>query len=191
MAEDGTNHRYVHPRRLACWNVNECMLPDNPWMNARALAIKAGVVLGDLLANRAFGNRPVTLAGYSLGSLVIFEALKHLASLDPSKSVHLIEDVFLFGTPVKAETDAWISVRRVVAGRLVNGYAQNDYVLGVLSRLSDATWEVAGLQKVKVKGVENICCEAVEGHTMWRTAVGRYLASADMEESERHTKNRF
>lgn len=164
------------------------MFPDNPWMNARALAIKAGVVLGELLSNRAFGNRPVTLAGYSLGSLVIFEALKHLATLRPSESVHLIEDVFLFGTPVKAETDAWTSVRRIVAGRLVNGYAHNDYVLGVLSRLSDATWEVAGLQEVKVKGVENICCEAVEGHTMWRTAVGRYLASADMEERTPHKK---
>lgn len=153
---------------------------DNPWMNARALAIKTGTVLGDLLANRAFGKRPVTLAGYSLGALVIFEALKHLATaLKPEESMHLIENVFLFGAPVKAELREWQSVRRVVAGRLVNGYAQNDYVLGVLSRLSDTTWEVAGLQGVEVQGVENICCEAVEGHTMWRSMVGKYTADAE------------
>jgi len=149
---------------------------DNPWMNARALAIKTGAVLGDLLANRVFGNRPVTLTGYSLGSLVIFEALRNLASLPPSKTTHLIHDVYLFGTPTSTHPGNWASVRRVVAGRLVNGYSEKDYVLAVLSRASDATWEVAGLQSVPVKGVENVCCAEVEGHTMWRRMVGKYLA---------------
>jgi Protein of unknown function (DUF726) len=54
-----------------------CHLLDNPWMNAKQLALKAGAVLGELLSNRVFGSRPVTLCGYSLGSLVIFEALKY------------------------------------------------------------------------------------------------------------------
>jgi hypothetical protein len=44
-------------------------------MNSKALAIKAGAVLGDLLANRMFGNRPVTLIGYSLGSLSLGQVL--------------------------------------------------------------------------------------------------------------------
>ena len=47
-------------------------------MTAKALASKAGRVLGTLLAQRVLGNRPVTLVGYSLGSLVVFEALQHL-----------------------------------------------------------------------------------------------------------------
>ncbi|KAF9564386.1 DUF726-domain-containing protein [Agrocybe pediades] len=148
---------------------------DNPWMNARALAIKTGAVLGDLLANQVFGNRPVTLTGYSLGSLVIYEALKHLASLPPSKTAHLIQDVFLFGTPVTAEPEKWTSIRRVVSGRLVNGYSSNDYVLAVLCRLSDTTWKVAGLESVDAKGVENISCEEVEGHTRWRWMIGKCL----------------
>lgn len=32
-------------------------------MNSKALAVKAGAVLGDLLKQRVFGNRPVTLTG--------------------------------------------------------------------------------------------------------------------------------
>ncbi|THH12520.1 hypothetical protein EW146_g7614, partial [Bondarzewia mesenterica] len=59
---------------------------DNPWMNARALAVKAGTVLATLLVSQAFGTRPITLTGYSLGSLVIFEALTRLAALPPSQT---------------------------------------------------------------------------------------------------------
>ncbi|KAF8163488.1 DUF726-domain-containing protein [Crassisporium funariophilum] len=158
---------------LALLNVGQII--DNPWMNAKALAIKTGAVLGELLENRVFGNRPVTLVGYSLGSLVIFEAIKYLASLEPSKTIHLIQDVYLFGTPTPADPSDWTSARRVVSGRLVNGYSSNDYVLAVLSRASDASWKVAGMQEVDVKGVENVRCEAVEGHTMWRGMIGKCL----------------
>lgn len=144
-------------------------------MNARALAIKTGAVLGDMLANRVFGNRPVTLTGYSLGSLVIYEALKHLATLPPSRTTDLIQDVFLYGTPVTAEASKWTSVRRVVSGRLVNGYSKEDYVLAVLCRASEATWEVAGLEEIDGKGIENVCCEGVEGHRKWRMMIGNCL----------------
>lgn len=148
-------------------------------MNTKALAVKAGAVLGDLLAKRVFGSRPVTLTGYSLGSLVIFEALRYLGTLPPSETAHLIQDVFLFGTPAPADVETWSVVRRVVCGRLVNGYASEDYVLGVLSRVSDATWSVAGLQAVDVKGVENVLCTKVTGHTQWPGLVGEYLKQCD------------
>jgi pimeloyl-ACP methyl ester carboxylesterase len=144
-------------------------------MNARALAVKTGAVLGDLLVKRAFGNRPVTLVGYSLGSLVIFEALRYLAGLPVSESFGLVEDAFMFGTPVAADPKIWARIRRVTAGRVVNGYASDDYVLAVLSRASDASWRVAGLGAVDVQGVENVHCEEVTGHTMWRGMVGKYL----------------
>ena len=90
--------------------------PDNPWSNAKALAIKAGRVLGILLANRAFGKRPVTLVGYSLGSLVLVEALKYLSTLHVAETMHLIQDVFLFGTPAPTNPRLWSAIRRVVGG---------------------------------------------------------------------------
>jgi hypothetical protein len=144
-------------------------------MNARALALKTGAVLGELLASRAFGNRPITLVGYSLGSLVIFEALRCLTELPPSKTFGLIQDVFLFGMPASTDLTTWSSVRRLVSGRLVNGYCTSDFVLAILSRASDATWGVAGLQCVDVQGVENVQCEGVEGHLQWREMIGRCL----------------
>lgn len=146
-------------------------------MNARARGIKAGAVLGDLLAQRVLGKRPVTLVGYSLGSLVIYEALLELASRPAAETLHLVQDVYLFGAPVPADQDEWTKIRRVVAGRVVNGYSSNDYVLAVLSRAADARWNVAGLEPVDVKGVENVDCGEVHGHTAWRGTVGKYLAS--------------
>lgn len=148
---------------------------DNPWMTAKSLAGKTGRVLGKLLAQRVLGNRPVILTGYSLGSLVIFEALQYLASLPPSETAGLIQDVYLFGSPVPTDETAWAAARRVVAGRLVNGYGSNDYILAVLSRVSDMSWSVAGLEPVVVKGVENVACEQVDGHLKWRSVIGQCL----------------
>ncbi|CCM02098.1 uncharacterized protein FIBRA_04175 [Fibroporia radiculosa] len=152
---------------------------DNPWMTAKSLASKAGKVLGKLLAQRVLGNRPITLVGYSLGSIVIFEALQHLASLLPSQTVHLVQDVFIFGSPIPVDEAAWTAARRVVAGRFVNGYGSNDYILAVLSRLSNASWSVAGLEQVVVKGIENFSCDQVDGHLKWRTMIGQCLYACE------------
>lgn len=144
-------------------------------MTARNRASKTGRVLGILLAERVLGNRPVTLVGYSLGSLVIFEALQHLATLPLERTACLVQDVFLFGTPVSTSEGAWSAVRRLVSGRVVNGYNQNDYILAVLARASGASWGVAGLQPIQVQGVENIECAEVDGHLKWRGMVGKCL----------------
>lgn len=136
-------------------------------------------MLGILLSQRVLGNRPTTLVGYSLGSLVIFEALQHLALLPPSETTHLIQDVYLFGAPVTTDERAWTAVRRVVAGRLVNGYGSRDSVLAVLSRMSSASWKVAGLQAVEVQGVENVDCNFVDGHLKWRGQIGKSLQQCE------------
>ncbi|EPT06031.1 hypothetical protein FOMPIDRAFT_125031 [Fomitopsis schrenkii] len=147
------------------------------WLNlVHIIGTKAGKVLGKLLAQRVLGNRPITLVGYSLGSLVIFEALQYLASLPPAQTYHLIEDVFLFGAPVATDEAQWAAARRVVAGRLVNGYGANDYVLAILSRVSNVSWTVAGMGPVSVQGVENVDCSEVDGHLQWRRMVGHCLS---------------
>ncbi|KAI0664843.1 DUF726-domain-containing protein [Cubamyces menziesii] len=152
---------------------------DNPWMHTKMLAAKTGKVLGTLLAERVLGSRPITLVGYSLGSLVIFEALQHLASLPPSQTIGLVQDVYLFGSPVSTDRAQWAAVRRVAAGRVVNGYGSNDYVLAVLARVSGMNWGVAGLEPVEVQGVENVACDQVDGHLKWRGMIGQCLARCD------------
>lgn len=174
-------------RRITYVHVpNHYLTTDNPWMNARALAIKTGAVVGDLLAKRVFGSRPVSLAGYSLGALVIFEALRHLATLPAVQTTHIIHDVFLFGSPVSTHPANWTAVRRVVAGRLVNVYSRRDWVLAIACRVSEATTEIAGMQSVDgVKGVENICCDEVEGHTAWKTVIAKTVGLRAQAEDNR------
>ncbi|KZT68123.1 DUF726-domain-containing protein [Daedalea quercina L-15889] len=152
-------------------------LSPTVWLNfTRIIASKTGKVLGKLLEQRVLGNRPISLVGYSLGSLVIFEALQYLASLPPTRTFHLVQDVYLFGAPVSTDEAQWTAMRRVVAGRLVNGYGANDYVLAVLTRLSDVTWNVAGMGPVPIQGVQNVECNEVDGHLKWRSMVGESLS---------------
>ncbi|KAI0273337.1 hypothetical protein BC834DRAFT_990554 [Gloeopeniophorella convolvens] len=166
---------------------------DNPWSNACARARKAGGVLADLLAARAFGARPVVLAGCSLGALVVFEALTQLAARPPGETVHLVQDAYLLGAPVQCAQGAWAAARRVVAGRLVNAYARDDYVLAVLARVSGMAWGVAGLAPVEVVGVEDVEADGVDGHLKWRAMVGRCLVQCgvpgvSLEEAEKQAE---
>jgi len=144
-------------------------------------------VLGILLSHRVLGTRPVTLTGYSLGSLVIFQALKYLSTLPPSQTTHLIDSVYLFGLPTSTrDIVSWKKVRAVVSGRLVNGWVEpeEDYVLAILSRtsmLAEGSWGVAGLAPVQVKGIENVKCEDIEGHLKWMGMVGRCLEKCGVD----------
>lgn len=104
-------------------------LIDNPWTVSLDRANAAGLILADSLLDRNLGARPVTLVGFSLGSRLIFACLRELANRG---AVGLIQDVFLFGSPVVAKKEEYVRARSVVAGRFVNGYAKNDWILGKL-----------------------------------------------------------
>ena len=87
----------------------------------------AGLILADSLVDRNLGARPITLVGFSLGARVIFAALRELASRG---AFGIIQNVFLFGSPVVANKDEYLRARSVVSGRFVNAYASNDWILG-------------------------------------------------------------
>lgn len=102
-------------------------LIDNPWSSSQARADLAGLILADSLIDRNLGVRPVTLVGFSLGSRVIFECLKELAA---KGAYGLVQNVYMFGSPVVLNTDQYLLCRSIVSGRFVNGYATNDWILG-------------------------------------------------------------
>jgi hypothetical protein len=104
-------------------------LIDNPWTVSLARAEAAGLILADSLIDRNLGVRPVTLVGYSLGSRVIFSCIRELAA---KGAYGLVQNVYLFGSPIVAKRDEYIRARSVVSGRFVNGYARNDWILGKL-----------------------------------------------------------
>lgn len=142
-------------------------LIDNPWTVSLTRADSAGLILADSLIDRNLGTRPITLVGFSLGSRVIFSCLKELANRG---ALGLIQNVYLFGTPIVANRDDYIKARTVVSGRFVNGYATNDWILGYLFRLtSGGIARIAGLSEVQVPGIENFnCTEIVPGHMAYR-----------------------
>ena len=106
----------------------------------------------------------MTLIAYSLGSRLIHETLQVLAA---KRAFNIVENVIFIGSPLPAQNEAaWRAVRSVVAGRVINCYAQDDWVLGFVYRGGSLEWGVAGLEPVKcIAGVENYdVSDFVSGH---------------------------
>ncbi|KAG4033559.1 hypothetical protein MFRU_004g00660 [Monilinia fructicola] len=154
---------------------------DNPFSVAKSRADKAGLVLADALINRAQGERPVTLIGYSLGARLIYSCLMSLAE---RRAFGLVESAVLIGAPAPSDATAWRSMRSAVSGRLVNVYSENDYILAFLYRTSSIQFGVAGLQEAQdVKGIENVnVSEMVSGHLRYQYLVGTILEKIGFED---------
>ncbi|KAF7952344.1 uncharacterized protein EAE97_001841 [Botrytis byssoidea] len=154
---------------------------DNPFSVAKNRADKAGLVLADALINKAQGERPVTLIGYSLGARLIYSCLTSLAE---RRAFGLVESAVLIGAPAPSDAVAWRAMRSVVLGRLVNVYSENDYILAFLYRTSSIQFGVAGLQPAQdVKGIENVnVSEMVSGHLRYQYLVGTILEKIGWED---------
>jgi Protein of unknown function (DUF726) len=127
---------------------------------------------------RNLGQRPISLAGFSLGARVIYYCLLELAK---QKAHGLIQDVYLFGTPVIIKQKECLKAQSVVAGRFVNGYKSNDWILGYLFRASTTEMgRVAGLRPIENCGdIENMdCTEIVGGHLMYRDCIPKLMKEA-------------
>jgi hypothetical protein len=153
--------------------LNAADILNNPFAVAKRRSKKAGLVLADAIINKAQGERPVTLVGYSLGARVVYWCLLSLAKRG---AFGLVENVVFMGAPTPTSKKRWQAIRAVVAGRVVNVYSEQDYILAFLYRISSIQLDVAGLQEIKVQGVENVNVgKMVEGHLRYRLAVGRVL----------------
>ena len=148
---------------------------DSPWGIAKLRADKAGQVLAHAVVNKAQGERPISLIGYSLGARVIYQCLLSLAE---QKAFGLVDSVVLMGAPTPRDAESWRAIRTVVSGRVVNVFSENDYILAFLYRTSSVQLGVAGLQAVEgVHGVENVdVSESVTGHLRYPYMAGSILA---------------
>ncbi|KAI5776500.1 hypothetical protein EDC01DRAFT_762444 [Geopyxis carbonaria] len=156
-------------------------LLDNPWSVSLDRAQAAGLILADTLIHRNLGVRPVTLVGYSLGARVIYSCLQELARVG---ATGLVQNAYLFGSPVVVKKDDYSLAVSVVSGRFVNGYATNDWILGYLFRAtSGGIGRVAGLAPVQdIPGVENVdVTELVPGHMAYRQAMPKLLRRVGWE----------
>ncbi|CAH7440920.1 Tmco4 [Phodopus roborovskii] len=91
------------------------------------------------------------------------EVGKHLAHILLSRQ----QDVVLLGAPVEGDPKHWEPFRKVVSGRIVNGYCRGDWLLGFVYRTSSVQLRVAGLQPVLLQDrrMENVdLSSVVNGH---------------------------
>ncbi|KAF7557029.1 hypothetical protein G7046_g6143 [Stylonectria norvegica] len=143
-------------------------LIDNPWAVSLDRATSAGQILADSLLERSLGSRPITLVGYSIGSRVIFSCLLELAKRG---AYGVVQNVYLFGSPVVVKKEEYTRARTVVSGRFVNGFNRNDWILGYLFRLTNGgIRRVAGLAAVEdCPWMENMdVTDLVAGHMDYR-----------------------
>lgn len=143
-------------------------LIDNPWAVSLDRATAAGKILADSLIERNLGTRPITLVGFSIGARVVFSCLQELAK---KGGVGIVQNVYMFGSPIVVSREEYIKAKTVVSGRFLNAYNRNDWILGYLFRLtSGGIRRVAGLAPVEeCPFVENMdVTDLVNGHMDYR-----------------------
>ncbi|KAK7360150.1 hypothetical protein VNO77_02129 [Canavalia gladiata] len=155
---------------------------DSKWTIAINRSNKAGKLLANVLLRGLQGNRPVTLIGYSLGARVIFKCLQCLAKTE--NGAELVERVVLLGAPIPIKDENWEAARKMVAGRFVNAYSRNDWILGVAFRASLFTKGLAGIQPVDIPGIQNVdVTDHIDGHSSYLWATQQILDQLEMDTS--------
>ncbi|CCW69129.1 unnamed protein product [Phytomonas sp. Hart1] len=127
---------------------------DNSYATLSNRAVFTGIDLAKALLNKNIGYRPVTLIGFSFGCKVVCECLLELHRV---KALNLIDNVFLMGAMVPVDTDVWMQMREVAAGRLINLYTRGDWILWMMYRVNETDLKpMAGISPVNLPGIENI-----------------------------------
>lgn len=153
---------------------------DSKWTIAVDRSDKAGKLLAEVLLKGLQGQRPVTLVGFSLGARVIFRCLQILAESETNAG--LVERVVLLGAPIAIKDVNWEATRKVVAGRYVNVYSTNDWMLGIAFRANLLTQGLAGIQPVDVPGIENVdVTEVIEGHSSYLWCTQQILEQLELD----------
>ncbi|BEI93402.1 uncharacterized protein CcaverHIS019_0510300 [Cutaneotrichosporon cavernicola] len=162
---------------------------DNSFTSCQNKSIKAGRLLGEVLAQRVQGERPVSLIGTSVGALTVLHALLYLSEQDQP---HLIDSVFLVSLPSAPTTAEWSAVRSVTARRVVNAWCGSDFVLASVVRLHEVLSRgvtgkngvcVAGLGPVQQPGVEDMdLSDVLDGHSEINTKMGEVLQVLEIDD---------
>uniref|UniRef100_A0AAV1VEL7 DUF726 domain-containing protein n=1 Tax=Peronospora matthiolae TaxID=2874970 RepID=A0AAV1VEL7_9STRA len=157
---------------------------DNAWTVIMNAADSSGKLLADALRKREQGLRPVTLIGYGMGARLIFSCLKELANEDMvNESCGIVENAVLLGSPLHMARNEWMSARRVVSGRLINGYSDNDWMLGVMYRYQGWALNSAGIAPLDIAGIENVnLSEIIGGHLEYKSKIGVILDLLKLED---------
>lgn len=154
---------------------------DNAWIMGMTRSTKLSNCLSELITGHLHGERGVTLIGYGVGARSIYLTLTYLAE---RRLYGLVDNVVLMGAPVPSDAGTWSALKSVVAGRFVNVFASNDYMLAFASRSGPCQYGVAGLGRVEgVGGVENHdVSDILRAHSQYPSLVGEILQRIEWDE---------
>ena len=175
---------------------------DGTWTLAIERSDEAGVELARSLLESTdnVGLRPVTLIGYSFGARVIYRCLKELGrrqeewlslTRDARRKLRepasIIEDVILMGLPNHYNPETWLTIRKVVCGRVVNCFSRKDWVLGIMFQLKKISVKpVCGTIPIEVPGIENFdVTEIIQNHNDYGERTSEVLEAVQYDRGDR------
>ncbi|EGG25174.1 transmembrane protein [Cavenderia fasciculata] len=107
------------------------------WGIVKDRAQRAGKLLAEEILGQAFGRRPITLVGISMGARLIYHCLLELVD---KKAYGIIENVILIGAPIPSDDiNIWSKIRKLVSRRLVNCFSPKDIILKICYESSSIT----------------------------------------------------
>jgi len=152
------------------------------WDNVFAEAEKSGRALAHVLIKREmFGNVCVSLAGFSLGAVVIANCMGELEKMGKHD---LVYDVMCMGGAVSTKMFDAIGVQPV-ANKVINFVSDHDFILMILLRTFKLTNKPIGLHGIKVpsRKVQNFDkSDLVNGHNDYKRFMDVILDDADFND---------
>ncbi|BBH07997.1 Protein of unknown function D, partial [Prunus dulcis] len=101
---------------------------------------------------------------------------------ETEKNAELVERVVLLGAPISIADEKWEAARKMVAGRFVNAYSTNDWMLGIAFRASLLSRGLAGIQPIKVEGIENVdVTDVIDAHSSYLWGAQQILDLLELE----------
>ena len=105
------------------------IIKNNPYYIAYKNAVKTGKYLAALIHNlEIFGDCTINFIGFSLGTVVVMTCIQELHKY---KDYGRLQDVLLMGGAMNLN-DINPDSLKIIAGRIINCYSKNDYILKYL-----------------------------------------------------------
>ena len=93
---------------------------------------------------------------------------------------NIILDTIILGAPITTKPLQWEEIRSVVSGRLINGWTESDWVLGLLCHDNVAGTSRVNWQHQEDKRLVNIrLTGTISGHTDYQQKMSKILSLID------------
>ena len=183
---------------MPIWLLERAAALDDPWAICIQRAKRSGLELAEILISslKTPQKKPVTLVGYSIGARVLMHALEAIDDYAIAEQDHralgLVENAIFLGAPLAARHQRWLKARRVVSGRLVNGYSTKDWMLRLTYR--SKAWSIIGvagaepvLNTDETAVVENLdLSDLVNCHLAYPHLMQPIFARLNLEDDDEH-----